>query len=419
MIEFMGTQTLIFFYIHEIMIYQDEVENIINSLKKQILRKGEIKVIILRDYAAKSPVTGKFSFTVSLGMMVPRENSEGCDFLELDKSEDREERLSIDEVRRYFKAAFQDSTSMRKIFITFSHSTGFAINTNTEGSIVNLPLPIDVVVNPPLLINSHSIVNENGYAHVSATSKYQIIDKAVDVNKNVNNKLWIYDLAKILDQVLEPEERIDLMLMVNCNMQILDTLFQLKRKVKILVASQTQFSYYGFHYVALLTTLNKYLEISPPVLAVEIVRQFSEKYVYHIQDGISKLTCNTLFAHDLTYVHQLMEVVNNVSDYLFKLVHDPPLRKSIHELREKKMADVTNYPGHFLNYDFIDFGGFLMVLSKGLDERRNGKLRVYLKMYRAIMKSMNLANFIGEKTGMKKENLTCRASRSISQRWKP
>jgi len=391
-------QTLIFFYIREIILYKEEVKGLIENLKKLVIGfGGEINLIVLREYAnlnseSKNPNSdNKFSFAVlleklvQLSVQLPGEAPQS-DFEVIKKEEGREFYLSNDELKEYFKIAFKDSAKMRKVFITFSHSSGFAINTNEDPN-----------KESGIRINDVTIVNEEGFASFLENRNYRVIANAADINRNVNSKLWIYDLVKILEDVLEgPDNYIDLMLMVNCNMQILDTLFQLKRKVKVLVASQTQFSYYGFHYVALISTLMKYTQISPEVLSQEVVKQFVEKYVYELSDGINKLSCNTLFAHDLTHVHQLMELVNNVSDYLFKIIDDPIVKARIHELRNSQIADVTNYPGHILNCEFIDFGGFIKVLSNSLSNKRNRKFHVYHQMYRAIMKSMNQASFTGD-----------------------
>jgi hypothetical protein len=306
--------------------------------------------------------------------------------MELDTSKERESRLNIEELQGYFKIVFDGASEMRKIFITFSHSNGFAIDVSLDGPFVN--------IEPKR--NSFTVINENDLVSISENQGYRKIDLTEEEYKNVVNKLWIYDLVKVLNTVLKEGDYIDLMLMVNCNMQILDSLFQLKKKVNILIASQTQFSYYGFHYSALIATLKKYPEINPVVLSKEIVRQFVEKYTFQIEDGIDKLSCNTLFAHDLTHVYQLMELVNNVSDYLCNLIDDIATKTIIQDLRINQVADVSNYPGHILNLQFIDFGGFLKVLSKKLNDKQNRKLAVYYKMYRAILKNLNIASFIGD-----------------------
>lgn len=387
--EPVNTQTLLFFYIHEITIYKKEVENIIEKLSKIVLANSDIAIVLLRDYIDYDESKSKFSFRVTLSSF---EYTPGQSYLEhkiIEDSTDRDSRLEKEELGRYFKTVFTRYQAGRKVMVTFSHSNGFAINLSNDDNLY---------VDKGILKNGYTVVDNVDVDSVNderKNNRYAKLD-IKDGNKAAVNKLWIYELVEQLDKSVGKDEYIDMMAMVNCDMQLLDSLFQIRKKVKYLVASQTQFSYYGFHYTELITTLRKYPAIPNDLLAKEIVKQFVSKYSLLVQGGTDKITSNSLFANDLTYIYQLIELLNNVSNYLIKIVDRTAVKQAIQIIRAELIEDVSVYPGNVVRLQCVDFGGLLQAFADTFTEKLKARFLLYYKMYALIMESISVASFIGD-----------------------
>lgn len=388
-------QWLIFFYIHEISEYKHYIEQFIKDFANfKGVNTKQIAIILLRELITLSPEK-EFTFSYHLSSF----ETVGYKLVEkpiIARDPSRTKRLSNEELLCIFKEkVFKCYNAEKKILITFSHSNGFAINRDKEK--INHPgLPKQ---NKSLFFNKSDFNLPNSSNKLTFSpeqGEYFAIKTTERDFQKLKNLLWISDLAKILDGSLPKNEKIDLLLMVNCNMQLIESLFFLQNKVKFIIASQTQFSFYGFHYKALLDTLRDFNDISSKSLSIDICNKYIELFTYKLPDGLEINASNSLFVHDLFYFDEVHELLNKLGKFLIKNIKFSKFKADLLYIRGNLIQDVTNYSKSALDQNQIDLGCLITTLQKlHLNEAFQKKIELYLEEYRLIQKKMNLFSYVG------------------------
>jgi hypothetical protein len=143
--------------------------------------------------------------------------------------------------------------------------------------------------------------------------EYQMVKSEEVFDCSKAEILWMSDLAVFLQDVLQGE-KIDLLVMMNCNMQLFENGFLLREAVKVLIGSETKMWVYGYDYKNILDRLSSQPAISNELLAKEIV----EGYVtMHQNLGHQKyLDTNIVIANSLHKYESLKDILQETTAYL-------------------------------------------------------------------------------------------------------
>lgn len=111
------------------------------------------------------------------------------------------------------------------------------------------------------------------------------------------------------------KKKIDLMIMMNCNMQLFDTGYDLYKTTKFVIAPQTQMDFLEYDYEAIFTRLVKDPAISARKLKSSVIKSFKRN---EILNGTLNPTLMdvSISVCDLRYTEQATGILNRLADSL-------------------------------------------------------------------------------------------------------
>ena len=199
--------------------------------------------------------------------------------------------------RKAFEYIYTRYRGKRNMLITLSHGAGLAINSDQDR--VARPNTTRMVSNPYYFLDRQDVDRLDLMSVEGMVIAPELRDHIrrgelpkTDGDKQCRslNVLWIYELVDALELYL-PDDTIDLLLMVNCNMQLFDASYMLSRKVDYLVAPEGSISAPGYDYQRLFTRLSQ----RPDIPCTELVRAIVEDYrLLTAEDGFTSLFGNYL-----------------------------------------------------------------------------------------------------------------------------
>lgn len=164
------------------------------------------------------------------------------------------------------------------------------------------------------------------------------------------------------DQILTNEElnlaikgafiksKIDLLIMMNCSMQFLDTGYALRETVVYLVASELIMDFNGYNYPVIFQRLSIEPGISSKKIAKIAVSSFSTKAFPSVALSIYQKHFTALFAVDLSFYNKLAELTDRLAFYLLAILDEK--KKEIFLSKQNSLIDKFNGLVDF--YSFID-----------------------------------------------------------------
>lgn len=126
------------------------------------------------------------------------------------------------------------------------------------------------------------------------------------------------------------KKKIDVLIMMNCYMQFVDTGYGLRKSVKYLVAPETAMAYNGYNYGFILQLLNSNPGLRSKKLAKKAVSSFPSKLYLNREAGILRRKSTALYAVDLKYYELLAKLIDKLSTILISSLPDlyTPLMKA-------------------------------------------------------------------------------------------
>ncbi len=115
-------------------------------------------------------------------------------------------------------------------------------------------------------------------------------------------------------------KKVDIMVLVNCNMQMIDTGYSLRKNVDYLVASETLFYIYGINYREVLFRIDAIRNINPEYIARQCIQTLSFRY-------------------------ERIKKEKKLSDVYFSAIHLPsmwPVYKELDKLAGKLLANLSS-----------------------------------------------------------------------------
>ena len=204
-------------------------------------------------------------------------------------------------------------------------------------------------------------------------------------NKNtaaVDNVLTMDELAAALSNAFG-DKKIDLVVMLNCYMQVFDSGYALRKHIKYLIAPESFIFFQGYNYEFIFRKLTNEPGLSSRKLAKHIVDSFELK-LYDKQDvGFSAKANTALFANDVSCYSQ-------IADYIDQLAW--ALEKEVIQNKPELIMARKNTPSIGGATRLVDFFYLLQNLQKSLGKNWQQEL---IKKLLVLKKKAIVAQYIG------------------------
>ncbi|WP_315819741.1 clostripain-related cysteine peptidase [Paraflavitalea speifideaquila] len=241
-------------------------------------------------------------------------------------------------------------TADKYLLFTWDHSTQFGIfredattfiesKAHLEIANENIDRPIPQSKNYSfLVIDNNAIYNQatSSFDAACVMDKYNYHLKEQETNgesiqegvspvkrgvitKPKHDKLSISELAQAIKWGFG-YKKIDLLIMMNCNMQFFDIGFTLSSAVDYLVAPLSTISFNGYNYKAIFEAINTQPEISPRKLACIAVSSFKTKAFSDSSIRRFELANTILFANNLNHYLGIGAWIDRLSTRLIKII---------------------------------------------------------------------------------------------------
>lgn len=391
---------LLFFFIHEIMDFYQICIDLVTEIKSYSgAAEEDIKIFILLDKVSKNE-EGKYVFEPELKELymdshAPNNYSERNPLPDIIMDDPDK----YNKWKRIFEYVYMTFPSERKILFTWSHGKGFGINAD-----FNAAAPHDckkeliVKSNDILFISKEYIENGSNISFEQLSSGNNInqftpfIPTAREnvVSCNKLNIIWVQELADVLKKSLPVGEKIDFLLMVNCNMQTVDNNIILSEKVKYLVAPESLFPYYGYNYHGLLRLIRNHLDIPDELIPKTIVRDFVRKFVFDLPLQNDLLNNYTVFVNRLGYADMFLFIINKLANTLIELIDNPEMVRLINQIRVQNIQVTTGME----EIQLVDLGLLLKLLSEKIPE--HDEFSMYHQYYKNLISMVVKAKFVGD-----------------------
>ncbi len=201
--------------------------------------------------------------------------------------------------------------------------------------------------------------------------------------------VWIWELRDVIKKSLG-KDKLEFILMMNCNMQLFDTGYILKEVTKYLVAPETKMYWFGYAYDKLFETFEKNPTISTRNLLSSIVTDYVKKYE-NDPEAKQYLEASTLFINRLANYHSLLRILGKSLTHTLPLMQENSI-ETFRQIRTKHMESVTE-TDQVNSYDMVDMGNWFRMLSKTF--RTSIQLRYIHFQYKIRLRRIVYKKFIG------------------------
>lgn len=301
----------------------------------------------------------------------------------------------------------------RKMLLTWSHGAGFGINKEEDAitrkmrerfrkkhdlSSAGEPASITIVRNSGLQaeelpewakgLDIPVLAADNLEENADLKWRFITLSMPAVVCKNLEI-VWIWELAEVLEAGLKGD-KIDILLMMNCNMQLFDTGYMLRKSVRYLVAPETIMFWYGYAYDKLFLQLKNNPRIKTRTLLESIRQDYLCKYK-NDPEASQYLNDTSLFINNLKYYDRLLGLLESSLGYLI-----PKITKSTFAdfkyVRFDRIHAVTEIHGDN-SYDLIDMGQWFREVKRKFSY--SWRLRLTYWYYRYLISAIVYKKFIG------------------------
>jgi hypothetical protein len=275
------------------------------------------------------------------------------------------------------KQILQRFRSKKNILFTWDHGSVYGIF--KKGIVEDGPLKIKEFENDFSLVN---VIKEN-----------IIKDNEVDIQPRAGmekkDMLTIHELKETIKEVFK-STKLDILVMMNCYMQVFDTGFELRNQVRYLIAPETYIYMNGYNYQAFLKKLNYDPKISSKKIAKLIVSSFKTKYIDNIRLKDEILNSVTISLFDLAYFERIAHLLNSIAIILYDFLEDEDKFDIIKESRNK-----CGYIPYTLRFFITDMKFFFQNLSTRLnDKRTNKKIDSIQRLFNLSLKKIHVGRKI-------------------------
>lgn len=310
----------IIFFIHEVSEYRNYVDELFAELLS-IPLEGHVKIVLLYDELLDGSTSIRNPKLYEIDQSTGRNTLKVVkEFKEFNMSDGADWAKILTAIKASYLAK-------RYMLFTWGHGYQFGIAKNASPDAAKL-LSLNQDEDQFFEIVSNT---QSPYKNAKAESTFNKLSLKKGVQLHLNQFqpsgvikakeelriLWMYEMAAALQKSFG-ERKIDLLLMMNCYMQVFDNGYELRKQVEYLIAPETAMKFDGYPYSAIVSTLNEEPEISNARLSKRIIREYVNKYTEMGNDGITQVNQTTLFANDLSQYKFLVPLFNNLGNILLE-----------------------------------------------------------------------------------------------------
>jgi hypothetical protein len=395
---------MILFFVHEISEDLPESKEMYDIIQRYGGSENNV-VFLIKDSISQKEDEQHFSFRLGVWRLEKKKGSEAYELSPVQGLQiDNKDRRCWDQA---FKFIFKHFYSRRKMLITFSHGAAFGINRDLKhihrppgqrlaGQAANPSGNVTEVRGRSYLLDRTDILRlkergalSDGSQVVSSRDNEEVFvvrKPAEDPLCKALEVLWISDLAASLERRLD-DAHIDVLLMVNCYMQLFDNGYLLRNKVSYMIAPEGKMLAIGYDYKKIFETLRSTPEITNKQLVTKIVRDYVQMYM-GMEGGPDYLSTNELSANDLQYYSVALKGFEKFVKLL--RCHIPELIEDLQEIRNNQMDTVSGSE----SYQLVDAGLWIRLVAEMFPGNRD--FQEFARWFRRLHERMVVAKHIGE-----------------------
>jgi hypothetical protein len=372
---------LMVFFVHEVSMYEDLLNNLFESIKR--VGNGSNNAVWLVFDKLEESSEGTKAKRVIIVYKLEKKNEGDQEYHEfIEEKRDNDWSAAI----RY---VFSNVRALRKVFFTWSHGAAFGINTSDlihnklegfiEGKITSNQF-FEVRNTKWYLPQSEiGILEIDGHLKLGkdlnlAHDEYLVHQRDKEVNCEKLVVIWMSDLAKVLSEVTKENGKIDLMIMMNCNMMLFENGYMLRDSVDILIGSESKLWATGYDYKKLIQELNASPGKSNIDLAMMVVQDYKD--MHHLLGYDEYLARTALFACKLSETRRIAELLNAST---LNLLNQDDLVEKVKLIRTSYLYSVSGVETYFL----VDLGLWLNTIFAHIIsiERGHDILTEFMEIY--------------------------------------
>jgi len=326
-------------------------DELLGTIKKSDLGQNN-EVWVLLDKVDEDIASGKATFQLILYRL------SGDVLYPVDpKDVDVQDLTDRDAWKIAIKYIYSNIKSKRKILYTWSHGAGFGINADEQdpgNAFISghdrIDSKLTQVSNRFSYLSSQEVTSLNSLEvadliiPISLTSgEYQMVEKTDIPDCKKIEVLWMSDLSKELKSALDGE-KIDLLMMVNCNMQLLENGYMLRDVVSILIGPESLMWADGYDCENLFRIIKECPSVNNEKLSRLVVDDYITKY--RRSNDQQYLDYTTIFANSLARYNDLATILKQVTKSQFPHLQD--IKFIIQRLQKNYFNPVSGNSSFFL-----------------------------------------------------------------------
>lgn len=191
-----------------------------------------------------------------------------------------------------------------------------------------------------------------------------------------------------------PVKKADLLVMVNCNINLFDFGYALKDNLKYLVAPESDIELTGYNYKEIFAAINKCPKISARKLAKFFVTSYKNKEYNHSEVLLKKaaLTNKGIFCNSLVHYGRYANLLDSLALHLTTLLKTNP--QTIEQIKKtRSQAQEVAGSNHSL---MIDFHAFLSALKQNFPIDK--KIQSIYRIHYRLLKNIVVAKYVNTET---------------------
>lgn len=171
---------------------------------------------------------------------------------------------------------------------------------------------------------SEALIDSSNY--YSNAAAYKSVSLIEDKIKRHRKTISVEDIRNVIKKALRGQ-RINIILAMNCYMQMFETGYILRDVADIMIAPQTTISFYGYNYNELFKLLHSKPESKSEAIAKNVTDYFFLKYTDEIINSTPAWKLNldkiSISANNLEPYKDLLELIDEICCYFIEKYDDP------------------------------------------------------------------------------------------------
>lgn len=297
-----------------------ELESLYNDIRKANLNDA-FKIYIIRNIIRENATDEKYDVTELIEVQPSKIETNGNVLKTITTYSTEFLVQKPAELGSIFNKIYKENRSNKYLLFTWDHGKAYGIfefkNLNHEEEILQLK-------NSPYNRWWDSSIKSNR-SHFKFLIKHSIDEPIVE--EFLTNE----ELSIAIKYGFEGN-RLDVLIMMNCGMQNVDTQYALKDAVKYLVAPQGTIDEPGYNYKKILEGIFSNSFISPKNIAKTAIESLDQDREFQQEDFKDVISRWAVFATDIEYFNLIIPIINLISKSLIEELNKQPDRRLLDDI---------------------------------------------------------------------------------------